>query len=238
MARPRSDIAPRIVKAAQLRFLAEGVDGASLRAIAEDAGTSIGMVYYYFPTKDDLFFEVVEETYTGVLAKLAAALDPAAAPGELEARIGRLYRAIGALTDDELLTLRLVVREILVSSKRLGRLIERFQRGHIPLVVTALAEGMSTGHIDAARSFPVIFLSTLALGVVPQIMRRVAGERLPLGLFPDKDAFAEELVHVLFHGIGARPRPEPAPEKPQKAEKPGKLRRGRPRVTPPRPRKT
>ena len=61
MARPRSDIEPRIVHAARRRFLKEGVDGASLRTIARDAKTSIGMVYYYFPTKDDLFFAVVEE---------------------------------------------------------------------------------------------------------------------------------------------------------------------------------
>ena len=45
MARPRSDIEPRIVHAARRRFLKEGVDGASLRTIAKDAGTSIGMVY-------------------------------------------------------------------------------------------------------------------------------------------------------------------------------------------------
>jgi AcrR family transcriptional regulator len=45
MARPASDIAPRIVHAARERFLFEGVDGASLRNIAKDAGTNIGMVY-------------------------------------------------------------------------------------------------------------------------------------------------------------------------------------------------
>ena len=61
MARPRSDIQKRIVLAARTRFLADGVDGASLRHIARAARTSIGMVYYYFPTKDDLFLAVVEE---------------------------------------------------------------------------------------------------------------------------------------------------------------------------------
>ncbi len=201
MARPRSDIAPRIVHAARDRFLAEGVDGASLRRIALDAGTSIGMVYYYFPTKDDLFLAVVEETYTAVLAKLASALEPEA---DVEARVGRLFRAVGSISDDEVLTIRLVVREALVSSKRLERLLERFQRGHIPLVVAALADGVETGRIDAARSFPVLFMSTLALGVVPQLMRRIAGERLPIGAMPAADVFADELVQVLFHGIGAR----------------------------------
>jgi AcrR family transcriptional regulator len=44
MARPASDIQKRIFVAARARFLSEGVDGASLRQIAKDAGTNIGMV--------------------------------------------------------------------------------------------------------------------------------------------------------------------------------------------------
>ena len=40
MARPRSDIQPRIVEAARYRFLRAGVDGASLREIAKDAKIS------------------------------------------------------------------------------------------------------------------------------------------------------------------------------------------------------
>jgi hypothetical protein len=36
MGSPRTDIQPRIVRAARARFLAEGVDGASLRTIAAD----------------------------------------------------------------------------------------------------------------------------------------------------------------------------------------------------------
>jgi AcrR family transcriptional regulator len=44
MARPRSDIRPRLLASARARFLREGVDGASLRSIAKDAATNIGMV--------------------------------------------------------------------------------------------------------------------------------------------------------------------------------------------------
>jgi AcrR family transcriptional regulator len=74
MPRPKSDIDVRILHAARERFLNEGVDGASLRAIAKDARTSIGMVYYYFPSKDDLFLAVVEEVYERVVSELSAAL--------------------------------------------------------------------------------------------------------------------------------------------------------------------
>jgi AcrR family transcriptional regulator len=122
MARTRSDIAPRIVDAARARFLAEGVDGASLRAIAEDAGTSIGMVYYYFKTKDDLFFAVVEETYERLLDDLRRACEPTLPPVE---RMRRIYRRIGAVSDHESQIVRLVMREVLVSSKRLDRLLAR-----------------------------------------------------------------------------------------------------------------
>ena len=140
MARPRSDIEPRIVHAARRRFLEDGVDGASLRNIARDAGTNIGMIYYYFPTKDDLFLAVVEEIYEKVLLDLETAL---AAAEPFEARVAAVYRRAGSLTDDEVDVFRLVVREAMVSSSRLDRLVERFKRGHIALMLRAVAEGMA-----------------------------------------------------------------------------------------------
>src|SRR6185503_13054588 len=94
--RKRTDIEPRIVAAARERFLREGVDGASLRAIAADAGTSIGMVYYYFKTKDDLFLAVVEAIYSTLVTDLTAAMSNDVTPRE---RMRRLYRRIGAMNE-------------------------------------------------------------------------------------------------------------------------------------------
>ena len=200
MARPRSDIEPRIVNAARRRFLEQGVHGASLRTIARDAGTSIGMVYYYFPTKDDLFFAVVEEVYAKILSDMARALEPNA---PVEERIHRIYTRIGALSDAELVTVQLVVREALVSSSRFRRLLARFQRGHIPLVLGALADGVREGSVDGALPAPLLLLATLSIGAVPQFVRRAAGKRAPFSDLPSGEAFAEILVRVLFHGIGA-----------------------------------
>jgi AcrR family transcriptional regulator len=199
MARPRSNIEPRIVHAARRRFLAEGIDGASLRTIARDAKTSIGMVYYYFPTKDDLFFAVVEEVYQGVLGDLVGAL---AKDAPVQERIRRVYERIGKLSKLELAAVQLIAREVLGSSKRLDRLLARFQKGHIPLVLQTLMEGVQDGTIDARLPPAVLFLSTVAVGALPQLARRVIGKRLPLpGL--ESDDFTNQLVEVLFHGIGA-----------------------------------
>src|SRR5689334_13178575 len=131
MARPKSDIEPRILKAARARFLSDGVDGASLRSIASDAGTSIGMVYYYFPTKDDLFFGVVEELYGRLLQDMELAIAPDV---PVRQRVERLYLRFSRLEEEELLVLRLVAREALTSGTRFARLRDRFQSGHIPLI--------------------------------------------------------------------------------------------------------
>jgi AcrR family transcriptional regulator len=199
MARPRSDIGPRIVRSARKQFLARGVDGASLRTIARGARTSIGMVYYYFPTKDDLFLAVVEEVYAGLLADLEVALDPELPPRE---RIRRLYVRIGAVSADELDTIRLIAREALSSHARLDRIVERFQRGHLPLVLRALGDGLADGSIDPRLHPALVFFCTLGVGLLPQLIARVVGAKLPFAAMPAGEALSSALTDLLFTGIG------------------------------------
>ncbi|HWM87409.1 MAG TPA: TetR/AcrR family transcriptional regulator [Kofleriaceae bacterium] len=201
MARPRTDIEPRLLHAARARFLTDGVDGASLRAIAREAGTSIGMLYYYFPTKDDLFLGVVEEVYGALLADLAGALAPDA---PVEVRIERLYGRIARVSDDELQVVRLVLREVLVSSPRLGRLVERFQRGHLPLVAAVLRDGIAQGRIDPGLPPPLLLVLTFSVGALPQFIRRSLGHLPPFAGFPEPEQLARLLVDALFRGIGPR----------------------------------
>lgn len=201
MARPRTDIAPRILRAARKRFREKGVDGASLRAIAKDAGTSIGMIYYYHPTKDDLFFAVVEETYEKFLAELEQAL---AKDVPLEERLVRLYERLGGATTDELEISRLVLQEALLSSTRFERLIERFLRGHLPLVLDTLLEGVKSGELDGTRHPWVLLMATFALAGPPQFVRRAIGNRLPVPGVPAGKQLARELVGVLLGGIAKR----------------------------------
>lgn len=202
MPRPKGDIDERILHAARRRFLIEGVDGASLRAVARDAETSIGMVYYYFPTKDDLFLAVVEEVYERLLADLVVALSPEKPVRE---RIQRLYERVGKLDEDELTMLRLVVREALVSSSRLESLIARFQRGHLPHVFRTILDGVADGTLDASRHPLLLCGALLGVGGVPQVLRRLLGDSLP-GLSASDD-LSQQLVDMLLNGIGRRSAP-------------------------------
>jgi len=200
MARPRTDIRPRIQRAARQRFRENGVDGASLRAIARDAKTSIDMIYYYFPSKDDLFFAVVEESYEKILADLERVLAP---DGTIEERLVRLYERIADASDEEVETVRLVAREALLSSARRDRLAQRFTRGHVGLILRTVMEGVKEGAFDSKRHPVVLLLATFSLAFPPQILRRLIGDRRPLPSAPAGKALARELVDVLFRGVGA-----------------------------------
>ncbi len=206
MARPRSDIRPRIVHAARARFLAEGVDGASLRTIARDAATNVGMVFYYFPNKDDLFLAVVEEVYSQLLADLGRALDGG---GPVRPRLERVFVRLGEASDDELEVVRLVVREVLLSSERFRRVFARMQRGHVKMLLETLAEGVQRGEIDPEVPAPLLLLSTFALGAVPQFVRRAAGQAPPFKALPPPPALAELSSELLFRAVGARRRRAP-----------------------------
>ena len=199
MPRPRSDIQPRIVEAARARFLAHGVDGASLREIARDAGTNIGMVAYYFPAKDDLFLAVVEEVYAGIVSDLTAILD---IDGPASDRLHSAFVRLGKASDLELDVIRLVVREALSSSSRLRRIVARFMRGHVPLLLATVQDGVRRGEFDSAIPTPIMVVACFGLGALPQVARR-AGPAVPLLSFlPPPEKLADLSIRLLLRAIG------------------------------------
>jgi AcrR family transcriptional regulator len=191
MARPRSDIQDRILAAAHVRFLAEGVDAASLRNIAKDADTSIGMVYYYYATKSDLFLAIVEDIYQKFLTDLEGLL--ALRSGYRERMCG-IYARIGSMSKVELDVVRLVLREALSSNDRRERLRQRFLRGHLPLLFRAMLEGSANGELDPSLHPLMAMACSMGIGVLPTLMLRMAneGEALELSAMPDflRDAVA------------------------------------------------
>jgi AcrR family transcriptional regulator len=218
MARPRSDIQPRIVRAARARFLAEGVDGASLRTIASDAGTNVGMVFYYFPNKDDLFLAVIEEVYARLLEDIAAAL---AGDGPLRDRMKAVFARLGDASEEELAVVRLIAREGLLSSTRFRRIFARMQRGHVAMLLTAFGEAVQRGEIDGAIPPPLLLLSALGLGAMPQLVRRAAGDQAPFSMLPGPQGLAEMSAELLFRAIGPRARPSRPPVRRRRQPKHG-----------------
>src|SRR6266852_5397623 len=71
----------RILRAAKALVSERGFRQAHMGAVATSAGIAIGTVYRYFPSKSDLFAELVATTSArevGVVAELASGQGPAA----------------------------------------------------------------------------------------------------------------------------------------------------------------
>lgn len=60
----------RVLKAATELFSENGVDGTSLREIADGAGVTKGAIYHYFPSKDELHASIHLSRHDAALAEL------------------------------------------------------------------------------------------------------------------------------------------------------------------------
>ncbi len=56
----QNDSRLKIINAARKAFAEKGHDGVSMSEIAQIAGVKKSLIYYYFPSKEDLFFDVWE----------------------------------------------------------------------------------------------------------------------------------------------------------------------------------
>ncbi len=202
MARPRSDIPQRILRAARDHFLRYGVDGASLRSIAQDAGTNIGMIYYYHKTKDELFFAVVEAVYAQVIDEMTEIV---ATDQAVEDRIRQLYLKLSELSDEQWTVVRIVIRELLVPSPRVDQLAKRFFQGHVPLIYRLMSDGLNQGHITDQHHPFAIGISAVLLGVFPQLIRRQIPENtVDFVVLPEAGTLAASTADILLDGIRKR----------------------------------
>ncbi len=201
MARPRSDIRERLLKTARAHFLAHGVEGASLRDIAARARTSIGMVYYYFPTKEALFEAVIDEAFPSFVKGFEEALQDDV---PIPARIERLFVRMGNLTNDEADVLRIVLAEVLRSKARRGLVVRLGMRGHLPAMIRTIAEGMASGELRASEPPMAMALAVFAPALMAQLLRRLVGDSAPKELdVPVGEDLARSLARLTLDGIRA-----------------------------------
>ena len=59
----KEDVRNNIVKAALIEFMEKGYEGASVRGIAKRSETSVGNIYKYFKSKEDLYENLIGSVY-------------------------------------------------------------------------------------------------------------------------------------------------------------------------------
>ena len=87
MERQHSTRRSEIVAAAKTQFAEKGLNGASMRAIAGEAGFTTGAIYPYFANKEEIYAAVLSDTLSALhqhvsdrIARAAAAIRLTASP--------------------------------------------------------------------------------------------------------------------------------------------------------------
>lgn len=94
-----------IIDAARRVLLAQGIAGTTLEAVAREVGLTKAALYYYYPSKDALLFEIAFSTIQAQSLAVHDAVDRAKDGAEaLRAIIGETVRVFASRLDDFRLT--------------------------------------------------------------------------------------------------------------------------------------
>lgn len=95
MAKRVEGVTERLLEYALEEFLSEGYEAASLRAIAEKAGSSKGAIYIRYPDKESLYLALVQPAADGICELLSSMLNGFSNISSKEQRLEYQKRADG-----------------------------------------------------------------------------------------------------------------------------------------------
>jgi len=98
----------KILEAAKKAFAQKGFHGVSMEEIARNAGVKKALIYYYFPSKEDLFFEVWQRSVDEMEESI---LKPLEGEGNFAKKLKALLKSYVDFVRSRSDTLRLVERE-------------------------------------------------------------------------------------------------------------------------------
>jgi AcrR family transcriptional regulator len=181
----------RLLEAAYRVFLRLGFHGATLDAVAQEAGFTKGAVYSRFGSKADLFLALLErraEQRARDIRDAVGEVDSAAIP----ARAGRQWAE--TLRDD--LGWMLLVIEFRVHAARVPALNRRYAAVH-DLVIRAVADGLAR-NAEAVGLDPAVAATDGARGLMALMSGLVLEHAAAPDALPDPAVLADALVRGLM----------------------------------------
>jgi AcrR family transcriptional regulator len=186
--RPRARGAkPKIERAALKLFIHDGVDAATTREIAEEAGVSEGALYRHYKGKDELALALFMETHNRLGAMMAEALSR---EGSLEEKVRAAVSAYCELADEDFLLFSFH----LVSLNRFLPHDKRRDDDPVSITERVVMSLMDAGVIP--RGDPAL-KAAMALGVVLQAGQNKIYNRLPGPFSQHAEALARGVLAVL-----------------------------------------
>lgn len=187
--RPRARNArPKIERAALKLFVDEGVDAATTREIADQAGVSEGALYRHYEGKDQLALSLFMEMHNRLGDMMKGAFME---PGSIEDKVRRAVTSYCNLADEDWLLFSFH----LVSLNRF--LPHDVRREDDPVSVLESVISMLMKNGDIPDGDPAI-IAAMSLGVVMQAGNNKAYNRLPGPFSQHVDAFTRAIMAIIL----------------------------------------
>ena len=166
-----------ILKAARSVFSRDGLDGATLRAIAAEAGIAVGTVYLHYPSKEALYADMLAGSLADLLKSLREAVTNVPEKERLLAAALAFYRFYRERPDDLYLGLYLAqgLKPVGLTAE-----LDRLLNGRLIQCYTVLGEGMrhlAPMDAEAIRAETV----SLAAGITGALVLEATGRLKILG---------------------------------------------------------
>ncbi|MFN4312429.1 MAG: TetR/AcrR family transcriptional regulator [Ferrovibrio sp.] len=192
-----------ILQAARTIFARDGLDGATLRAIAAEAGVAVGTVYLHYPGKEALYADMLAGSLADLLRHLREAVAKASAEGHLLAAALAFYGFYRARPDDLYLGLYLAQGLKPVS---LNPELDRLLNGRLIQCYGVLGEGIRRLAPLAPEALKAETVS-LAAAITGALMLEGTGRLKVLG--DGGEAVVRRAVQTLVDGLTKELRRQP-----------------------------
>jgi TetR/AcrR family transcriptional regulator len=198
----RDKIEATILAEAVRVFAASGFEGASVAAVAENAGLSKQNLMYYFPTKQALYQRVLDGVLDDWLERMASLGDPAGEPGDvLRAYISAKLR----FSREQPLASRVFAMEVLAGAQLYG---EQIRNRVVPLVrrdIDVFEGWIADGKMASVNATHLLFaiwaMTQSYADFAPQMQLVLGRDQLTVEDFAD----AEELITKMVLGMVVGP---------------------------------
>ena len=168
-----------ILETAERLFLDKGFSLTSTTEIAREAGCNQALVHYYFRTKEQLFIRIFEEKIK-IFAGAFFSIDEK--PGTFLEKLTRKIEAHFDIIAQNPKIPFLIINEITTNPQRIKALhksIGEYPASIIRKVNEELEEAIAQGEVRPITVLDLI-LTVLSLNVLPQLLRPILEEVMPL----------------------------------------------------------
>lgn len=188
-----------ILAAARHVFASRGIDGTSVREVAEAAKVNTAMIYYYFKDKEDLYRSVLSDSFSPLAAIWDDRIFKGAAPVQEKIRkYVEGYIRFQQVNED---LRRIMAMEFAGSGGSITWICEKHFSDNYRKLVKILKEGMKTGElkkVDPSLAIASLFGIIIHNFIMEPLAEYVHGKHVNLS--PRK--FGAFVTELFFSGLG------------------------------------